>query len=158
MSHWKRILAVVLAQALIVAVAVSGQLSARVLGNEVRLRVQPVDPIDPFRGAYVDLDYPDLPAQPSDPVDADRRNGAVFVPLIRRGDIWVGGALTRTRPDEGAYLRCDDAGNRVRCGIESLFLPQDEAAQMQTALRGGAAATVKVDSRGHAALMGVQAF
>lgn len=156
MSHWARVLVVVLAQALIVAVAVSGQLSARVLGSEVRLRVQPVDPIDPFRGAYVDLDYPDLPAQPGDPVDADRRNGAAFIPLISQGDVWVGGALTRTRPDEGAYLRCDDNGYRVRCGIESLFLPQDEAAQLETDLRDGAVATVKVDSRGHAALLGVR--
>ena len=27
------------------------------------LRVAPVDPIDPFRGAYVELAYPDLPEQ-----------------------------------------------------------------------------------------------
>ena len=39
-------------------------LSARLTGEEVALRVEPIDPIDPFRGAYVDLGYPDLPGQP----------------------------------------------------------------------------------------------
>jgi uncharacterized membrane-anchored protein len=147
---------VIAAQALIVAVAVSGQLSARLLGDDVLLRVRPVDPIDPFRGAYVDLDYPDLPGQLRDPVDASRRTGEVFIPLIPQGEVWVGGALTQRRPDEGRYLRCDDAGYRVRCGIESLFLPQDQAARMQDELSDGAVATVTVDSRGNAALAGVQ--
>ena len=40
------------------------QLSARVAGEEYRFAVEPVDPIDPFRGAYVVLGYPDLPLQP----------------------------------------------------------------------------------------------
>ena len=52
--------AVALVQLALVGVAVAPRLSARLTGDEYRLRVQPVDPIDPFRGAYVDLDYPDL--------------------------------------------------------------------------------------------------
>ena len=47
-------------QLALVGLAVLPQLSARVAGDEIVLRVQPVDPIDPFRGAYVTLGYPDL--------------------------------------------------------------------------------------------------
>ena len=58
-----RVGAVVLAQLAMVGVAVWAPLSARLTGEQVVLRVQPVDPIDPFRGAYVELAYPDLPEQ-----------------------------------------------------------------------------------------------
>ena len=47
-------------QAALVGVAVAPQLSARVTGDTYLFRVAPLDPIDPFRGAYVTLDYPDL--------------------------------------------------------------------------------------------------
>ena len=59
----KRILtvtALAVAQLGLVAVAVAPQLSARVAGDSYLMTVAPLDPIDPFRGAYVTLDYPDL--------------------------------------------------------------------------------------------------
>ena len=156
---------VVLAQLALVGVAVWAPLSARLTGETVVLRVEPVDPIDPFRGAYVDLAYPDLPAQPMtemEDVDVpeqealEESRGTACVPLVKQGDVWVGGELSRSRPAQGLYLTCDDSSWRLRCGIESLFLPQDEAAGLEDAVRGGrAVATVKVDGRGHAALVGV---
>ena len=60
-SRVVRVGAVVLAQLALVGVAVWAPLSARLTGEQVVLRVEPVDPIDPFRGAYVELAYPDLP-------------------------------------------------------------------------------------------------
>ena len=70
--------------------------------------------------------------------------------------MWVGGPVQRTAPADGLYLTCDDSSWRLECGIESWFLPQDEAAGLQEALRGGTAvATVKVDASGHAALVDV---
>lgn len=172
-SRMTRVGAVVLAQLILVVVAVWAPLSARLTGEEVVLRVAPVDPIDPFRGAYVDLSYPDLPDQPGiapppgedvppeaelqPQVDADSR-GTAFVPLRREGEVWVGGPAQRSRPAEGLYLRCDDSDWRLRCGIESWFLPQDEAKAVEDAVRDGrATARVKVDGRGHAALLGVDA-
>ena len=66
--------------------------------------------------------------------------------------------MQRTAPAEGLYLTCDDSSWRLECGIESWFLPQDEAAGLQDALgAGGAVATVKVDAAGHAALVEVTA-
>lgn len=157
--------AVVLVQLLLVVVAVWSPLAARLTGEEVRLRVAPVDPMDPFRGAYVDLAYPDLPGQPQqeepfteeEAEAAEAQRGEAFVPLTREGEVWVGGEVVRTRPSDGLYLRCDDSDWRLDCGIESWFLPQDDALALEEAVRDGTAvAMVKVDGRGHAALVAVE--
>jgi uncharacterized membrane-anchored protein len=149
-------------QLALVGVAVAGPLSARVTGEEYLLKVLPVDPVDPFRGAYVSLSYPTLhvPAGQDDtggsPV-APGETGPVFVPLVRDGAHWVGGPGTRTRPGSGPYLRCDDSSWTLRCGIESWFLPQDRAVEVQDAVvRGDAVARVRVDGRGNAALVGLE--
>ena len=66
-------------------------------------------------------------------------------------------AYTRERPSGQPYLTCNDRDWRLRCGIESLFLPQDEAASMQADLGDGSmVAVVKVDGRGNAALVRVE--
>lgn len=124
----------------------------------------PVDPMDPFRGAYVRLDYPDLqphdeplaqPGMHDGDEDQDER-GALYVTLRREGEVWVAADWVRDRPDEGPYLACDDREWRLRCGIESWFLPQDDATAMEGNLADGAIATVKVDGRGHAAVVDVR--
>ncbi|MDQ4112335.1 MAG: GDYXXLXY domain-containing protein [Actinomycetota bacterium] len=65
----------------LVGLAVAGQLSARVTGDEIRLRVEPVDPIDPFRGAYVDLSYADISTRTT------KETGDAYVSLARRGQV-----------------------------------------------------------------------
>jgi uncharacterized membrane-anchored protein len=148
-----KVTVVALVQLALVGVAVAPRLSARLTGDEYLLRVAPVDPIDPFRGAYVDLDYPDLDLDRETPGD----EGTVYVTLERDGEVWVAGAHTRERPSGTPYLTCDDRDWRLRCGIESLFLPQDEAAAMQADLGAGSmVAVVKVDGRGNAALVRVE--
>ena len=166
-----RVVAAVLASLVLVVVAVWGPLLARLTGEEVRLRVAPVDPMDPFRGAYVDLGYPDLPGQaqmldptltPEGSVEetegeaVEDSRGTAYVPLTRQGEVWVGEPVQRSRPADGLYLTCNDESWRLRCGIESWFLPEDEASALEDAVRAGTAvATVKVDGRGHAALVSV---
>ena len=62
----------------------------------------------------------------------------------------------RTRPATGPYLACDDRDWRVECGIDSWFLPQDDAAALEDAIRDGdVVARVRVDGRGNAALVAV---
>jgi len=129
------------------------QLSARVTGDEYRLAVQPVDPIDPFRGAYVVLGYPDLPLQP-DGGRPQPLSGTVFVPLEERDGLWEGGDPVQARPSDGPYLRCE-AEYVLRCGIESLFASQEDARRLEQELADGAVATVRIDDRGNAALMGI---
>jgi uncharacterized membrane-anchored protein len=148
-----KVTVVALVQLALVGVAVAPRLSARLTGDEYLLRVAPLDPIDPFRGAYVDLDYPDLDHDRETPGD----EGTVYITLEQDGDVWVAGAYTRERPSGTPYLACDDRDWRLRCGIESLFLPQDEAASMQGDLGDGSmVAVVKVDGRGNAALVRVE--
>ena len=156
---------VAVSQLVLVGLAVAPQLSARLTGDTYDLRVAPLDPIDPFRGAYVSLDYPDLqppdqgsPDGPDGPgVLGDGESGDVYVALRRDGDVWVADGWTRERPADGPYLACDDSGWQLRCGIDSLFLPQDEATRTEDLLRDGAVAEVRVDGRGHAAVVGVRA-
>lgn len=153
-----KVAAVALTGFALTAASVYPQLSARLTGDEIRLRVAPVDPIDPFRGAYVDLQYPDLGplGGPGRRGIEDGEPGDVFITLRQEGDVWVAGSWNRTRPEDGPYLACSDRAWELRCGIESWFLPQDEAAAMQEAVGDGAIATVKVDGRGYAAIVDVE--
>jgi uncharacterized membrane-anchored protein len=152
-SRPARVAAAVVVQLALVAVAVFGQLSARLTGDEYSFRVEPVDPIDPFRGAYVALDYPDLVPN-NENLPGDR--GDVFLPLTEDGEVWAAGAPTRTRPDDGPYLACTDRNYEIRCGIDSWFLPQDDARELEGAIRDGdVVARVRIDGRGNAALVAV---
>ncbi len=162
-----KLVGVVLVSLVLVAVAVFPQLTARLTGDEIQLRVSPFDPIEPWRGAYVDLAYPDIQqvntdGSVTDPFDggdgANDGGGDVFVTLTQDGNVWKAESFSRTRPEAGVYLSCNDSDFRIRCGVESLFLPQDSAKAMEDAVREGTAiATVRVDSRGNAALIDVSA-
>ena len=150
-----RIAVVLLAQLALVGVVLVPQLSARATGDEYLFQVEHYDPVDPFRGTYVDLTYPDLQPPGADDY-AD--HGTVFLPLEQQGDVWVSTGPVQDRPTDGPYLTCDDHSWRLRCGIESYFLPQDEAAGFEELIGSGTAvARVKIDSRGNAALVGVEA-
>lgn len=145
---------VAVAQLALVAVGVAPQLSARTAGETYRFAVSPVDPIDPFRGAYVDLRYPDL--EPGDAYERDWEED-IFVTVSERDGLMVGSAWSTTRPDSGTYLRCTTSW-RLRCGIESWFADQDEALRLEQALADdGAVAEVRIDSRGNAAIVGLEA-
>ncbi|MEV7967218.1 GDYXXLXY domain-containing protein [Sphaerisporangium sp. NPDC088356] len=143
--------AALLLQAVLLVVAVAPRLSARLAGTEYRLAAGPVDPIDPFRGAYVRLHYPGLPTADG------QKAGEVFVPLTRDGGLWKGTGIARQRPAAQPYLACRTWGyGSLSCGIDSLFLPQDEAHRVQDDLMGDrAAAVVKIDRNGNAAVVEV---
>lgn len=145
---------------LLIAMAGWDRLSARLTGEEVRLAVRPVDPIDPFRGAYVTLAYPgsNVPdAQTGESVTTGV-GGTAYVTLVERGGLWEAGGVSRTKPGSGTFLACEDNGWRLACGIESYFLPQDKAAALEEDLRSGhAVAVVRVDGDGNAALVDIEA-
>jgi uncharacterized membrane-anchored protein len=146
---------VAVSQLVLTGLAVAPQLSARVTGETYLMKVAPLDPIDPFRGAYVTLDYPDL--RHDDSRTSDDETGDLYVTLVQQGDVWVGDEWTRERPEKGPYLACDDRSWQVRCGIESLFLPQAEARETEDLLADGAVAEVRIDGRGNAAVVDVRA-
>lgn len=154
-SRLLRVAGACLLQVVLVGAAVAPSLSARVTGEQYRLAVTPVDPIDPFRGAYVTLDYPGLAAARPDGRPLD---GTVFVPLepAPGGDLWQGGAARSQPPDSGPYLRCRGDGWRLRCGIESFFASQHRAHELERELADGAVARIRVDRRGNAAVVGIE--
>jgi uncharacterized membrane-anchored protein len=149
--------AVAVAQLGLAGLAVAPQLSSRLTGEDYRMEVQPVDPIDPFRGAYVTLDYPGLRTpEGSIPHSMDDgRSGAVYVPLVERDGYWVAEDWLRERPAHGPYLACDDSDWAVRCGIESFFVSQDRATELEDQLADGGVATVRIDSAGRASVVEV---
>jgi len=149
--------AAVVAQLAILVAVVAPRLSPRLRGEEVRLLIEPVDPIDPFRGAYVDLAY--VRTRERERPTGIRVEGDVYVALDGpgRGPYRLG-RLTRERPAGGRFLRCRYDGD-LRCGIESFFASQAEARRLERALGGPgdpAVARVKVDGAGRAALVGLE--
>lgn len=155
-STTARLAVACLLSAAMVGLAVWPQLSARLTGKTYDLAVAPVDPIDPFRGAYVTLDYPGL--EQAQPTSWSGDDEPVFVPLRRAegSDLWTGGRSVREAPATGPYLRCDAGQGRLRCGIESLFASQDEARRLEQDLADGAVARVRIDDRGNAAVVGLR--
>jgi len=154
-----RIALVALLQLALVPLAVLPQLSARLTGDTYLMRVAPVDPIDPFRGAYVDLSYPDLRTRDmsNPPSLEDGESGAVYATLVEEDGYWVLDEYTRPRPEQGPYLACDDRDWAIRCGIESWFASQADATRLEDAVADGAVATIRIDSRGNAAIIDLQA-
>jgi uncharacterized membrane-anchored protein len=149
--------AVCIVQLLVVGAAISDRLSARLTGEDYLLRVGPVDPIDPFRGAYVALSYPDLATIDRPDRERESESGEVYLPLVRRGKTWAATDLSYDRPETGPYLTCSDRDWRLRCGIESYFLPGAEAMALEDDVRGGSAvARVRIDDDGNAALIAVE--
>ncbi|HEU4336168.1 MAG TPA: GDYXXLXY domain-containing protein [Nocardioides sp.] len=155
---------IAVSQLALVGIGVAPQLSARLTGETYLVRVTLLDPIDPFRGAYVALDYPDLRhdgsqsfVEPGLGALDDGESGDVYVSLVEEDGVWVARAWSRTRPDDGPYLACDDRSWQIRCGIESWFLPQDEARAAEDLLSDGAVAELRVDDRGNAAVVDVRA-
>ena len=133
----------------------------RLGGEEYRLRVAAHDPVDPFRGAYVALDYPDLrgPLGDDRPGARPARPGDVYVPLLRDGAVWRGrplvahpaAATRRTWPapaTAGAWPAASRAGSPARTR---------RASSARGSARAGGTATVRVDGRGHAVLVGLDA-
>lgn len=144
----------VVLQLLLVGVGVWPQLSARLAGDSYRLRVEPVDPLDPLRGAYVELSYPDLRREHE---SGASESGTLYVSLARRGEVWVAAGRATERPSDGRpYLTCRQRWPEPDCGIGSFFLPQDKATRLERELARGAYAEVKVDGRGNAALVDVR--
>ena len=87
---------IAVSQLVLVGLGVAPQLSARLAGDTYLVRVAPVDPIDPFRGAYVALDYPDLRhddsqsfVEPGLGALDDGESGDVYVTMVEEDGVWT---------------------------------------------------------------------
>ena len=124
-------------------------------GDEVRLKVVPVDPHDPFRGEYVALRY-DITT-----VTLDREAGpsaTVYVPLYDAGDHWAarGTAIVGTRPEgeqviRGTIVSVDGLQAQLEYGIESYFVEEGDARRYEDAMfNGDLYVDVVIDESGQA--------
>jgi hypothetical protein len=88
----------------------------------------------------------------------DGQSGEVFITLVEEDGFWVASEWRRARPTEGPYLACDDSNWAIRCGIESWFASQDRALELEQQLvEDGGVATVRIDDRGRASVVSVEA-
>ena len=156
MTHRRRLvlLVAVLAQ-LAVPLVLAGLAAADLaFGRELRLRAQPVDPLDVFRGNFVVLRYEISSVQTLFDVD---RGDRVCVELTERGGGWSG---DRGLPDPvGEVAICGRArsdaapGQRVgvEYGIETYFASAERAREIQNAIGSGEVfAVVDLDEDGSA--------
>jgi uncharacterized membrane-anchored protein len=104
-------------------------------GHEVRFRTIPVDPLDIFRGNYVQLRYPFSEHR----VPAGASVGdTVYVSLHRDGKLWSAGAATLQRPEHGTFIRghitSTYGGNEaeIEYGIETHYADEKEALRLST--------------------------
>jgi uncharacterized membrane-anchored protein len=117
-------------------------------GTEVRLRVQPVDPIDFFRGEHVVLAYQ---ISNVDHEAGTRPGMTVYVPLRKEGQYWTGEFAQLDRPS-GVFIRgrATDSGG-TEFGIETYFVEEGEArGYEEAAAEGDLAVDVVLDDEGGA--------
>ena len=142
MSRWRRIalLAVVVVQ-LAVPLGMAGLAEADLaFGREIRLRAQPVDPLDVFRGNYVVLRY-ELSTLPV--LGEVRRGERVCAQLDESGGEWRATYADPGRPS--GTIICgrarDDAepGEQVgiEYGIETYYASAERARELESSIAHG---------------------
>lgn len=134
------------------------------MGREVLLETQPVDPTDLVRGEYVKLNYAITE------IPSSRRyfeNGEiVYVKLQKdRENIAHYSEITTKKPDglyiKGKTYRCQTANNGfkngacVKYGIESYFVKEGTALEIEKKLSKGGLAKVVIDKNGNAKIIGL---
>jgi len=130
-------------------------------GEVFRFRIQPVDPVDAFRGRYVAIRFALDRAPAPDGLEL-RHNQWVFVPLqVDSEGLAAFGPATLDRPASGAYLRLrsgrvypDEEGQRsawVTMPFNRYYMDEDLAPQAERAVwsvpRGQREASVTVRVR-----------
>ncbi len=160
MSHRRKLalLAVVLAQVAI-PLGLAGIAAADLaFGREIRLKAQPVDPLDVFRGNYVVLRY----EISSLPVSFDVTRGERICALLYEAgeNEWRAGSALAERPSSGDAIcgraRSDaTAGGSVAVeyGIETYYASTDRAEEIESSIsRGQLYAVIDLDEDGSARL------
>jgi uncharacterized membrane-anchored protein len=123
-------------------------------GTEVTLRTVPVDPIDLFRGRYVELRY-ELSSLPVEP--GTGAGDTVYVALREGEGRWVGDRATRGRPGGGTFIRGTYTGSTIEYGIETYYADEDEAPRLEDEAARGMNVRVVLDGDGRARISKVEA-
>lgn len=132
-------------------------------GQEVKLKVIPVDPRSLFRGNYARLNYDisRMTLSREATVKPPRNGEVIYVTLKPNKDgihSYTGASFEK--PAEGLFLRgrigqqgwSESASLRVRYGIEAYFAPKEKALALEKKLRNGGIAQIMVAANGKATL------
>jgi uncharacterized membrane-anchored protein len=132
-------------------------------GQEIKIKVVPVDPRSLFRGNYARLNYDisrvTLPADSRMP----RVNELVYIKLKQNEEgIYVQENASLIKPDTGLFIkgRARHSYTRVvdvRYGIEAFFAPKEKALTLERELRAGGIAVIKLARNGKPALLDIVA-
>ncbi|GAA5525554.1 hypothetical protein Maes01_02124 [Microbulbifer aestuariivivens] len=133
-------------------------------GREIRIETVPVDPRSLFRGNYARLQYAfsELDADEFGKEAPLRTGEVVYIRLQadQQGLYRYAGASLEP-PADGVFLRGRVSGLRwraegsaypVRYGIEAFFAPREKALKLESALRQGGVAVLRVSSSGRTRL------
>lgn len=140
----------------------SQKYNALISGQEVQLRVRPYDPMSFLSGRYANLSYDVASLSGYDDL-LNVPDGTTLYCVLRPEDdgVWVQTRVEMDYPaiDPGMLILqgYKDRG-RILFGIEAFFMPEEDAQNIETALRDGTVdcrAVVLVDEMGNALLRGL---
>ncbi|WP_395090438.1 GDYXXLXY domain-containing protein [Armatimonas sp.] len=165
LSFPRRFALIVLLQlVLVLGMLGSKQLTLRT-GQSVLLKVEPIDPVDFFRGEYVVLGYSISEVQSSWLAGPPLQKGeTVYMALARSGRFVERTEVSRTPPKDafaflkGTVISADKNHCRVEYGIESWFVPRGKGPELEREGRRKdrqLIAEIAVDGSGHAVLRAV---
>ena len=149
-------LALVAAQALVPVGMAALKEAHLAFDRKVVLLTEPIDPLDVFRGRYIRLSYEISTL----PVAGDVAPGStVYVPLRREGDHWTGDQALTYRPDDDPFIRGRvtedgfDGESRIEYGIETYFLDERRADELDDRTTTGTKVEVALDDDGDAQIV-----
>jgi len=138
-------------------------------GQEIILKVVPIDPRSLFRGNYARLNYDisriKLPEEAA--LKLPRHGEIVYVSLKPDKDgIHTYAGAGYEKPSEGLFLRGRISTNMrgeigpfgVRYGIEAYFAPKEKALALEKQLRSGGIARIMVAANGKATLKNINGY
>ncbi len=141
-------------------------------GEEVQLKIVPVDPRSLFRGQYARLDY-EIGTIPMSMLTIDgekdnlRAGEIIFVNLKKRGGVYEVMSAQLEMPDEEIFIRgrvdhshsiSQDTEIQVKYGIEAFFASPEKAIEVERQARSRGTVTtarVMIAPNGKAALLDV---
>lgn len=137
-------------------------------GEEIRLKVKPVDPRDLLRGQYVALSY-DISEIQVKKDDDFKMDEMVYVTLKKEGEAYAAQSVYKFKPSKNPYIKGkidfirwnynedkDLKDLKIKYGIENLFTKEKEAKEIEKRLSDGGIAVIKLDKAGNAKVLRVE--
>ncbi|PVZ68350.1 GDYXXLXY domain-containing protein [Pelagibaculum spongiae] len=139
-------------------------------GQQIRVKMNPVDPRSLFRGNYAQITYPfsQVSADKFEQPELLREGEIVYASLKPSADnLWVLDSVSLETPAGGVFLRGRMAQMiswrepkvfRIKYGVEAWFAPKDKALALEAQLRDkSGVAVLKVADNGQARIESIEA-